>query len=148
MERNSDLLILGSALRDLTRDLMRTGRRVAGVAPLPETEVDIIKLVVHRPGMSPGRLAAELRIKPSNISAALRRLAAAGLVMRETDPADRRATRVLPTAQAIRNVHGVERARAALLDQALAALPAADRAAVLAAIPSLQALQAAVRELA
>ncbi|MDF5758343.1 hypothetical protein [Spongiactinospora sp. TRM90649] len=45
---------LGSALRDLNRDLVRASRRISGVDPLPETEADIIRLVVARPGLSPG----------------------------------------------------------------------------------------------
>ncbi|GIH78916.1 MarR family winged helix-turn-helix transcriptional regulator [Planobispora longispora] len=146
MEETSALRALGSVLRDLNRDLVRAGRRIAGVAPLPETETDIVRLVVRRPGVSPGQIAAELRMQPSNVSAALRHLTAAGLVTRESDPMDRRATRVRPTPQAVENARLMEEARAGLLHEALNDLAAEHQETLLHAIPSLRALENALRD--
>ncbi|WP_202638165.1 MarR family winged helix-turn-helix transcriptional regulator [Bailinhaonella thermotolerans] len=146
MENSSGLHALGAVLRDLNRDLLRAGRRAAAVEPLPESEADIVRLVVREPGVSPGQIAAELRMKPSNVSAGLRRLAEAGLVERVSDPADRRAARVLPTPLAVRNALLLERARAGLLEEALDTLPAAHRDALLRAIPALRALDTALRD--
>ncbi|GAA3153054.1 MarR family transcriptional regulator [Planomonospora alba] len=146
MDDTLTLRSLGTVLRDLNRTLVRRGKRAAGIEPLPETEAGIVRLVVHRPGASPGQIAAELGMQPSNVSAALRRLAEAGLVTRESDPVDRRATRVLPTSRAVENARLLEEARAELLAAALDGLTAEHREALLRAIPSLGALERALRD--
>jgi DNA-binding MarR family transcriptional regulator len=69
-------------------------------------------------------------------------LADAGLVARETDPVDGRGSLVAlsPAGRAL--LEEIRRERTSLLVNRLAALSAADRAALAAALPALEALRA------
>lgn len=144
MHRSSELRELAPVLRDLNRLLLRTGPRQAGIAPLPPSEADLLRLIVHQPGLSPGRLAAAMQMKPSNVSAALRHLAELGLVSRQVDPADRRSGRVLPTDRAVENARRIEDARARMLEEALGDLAPHQVEAILRAVPALRALERAL----
>ena len=62
----------------------------------------------------------------------------AGLVERETDPADRRIVRVKATARGTRLLYEGRRRRVASLAESLGQLPAADRAALANAVPLLE----------
>ena len=65
-----------------------------------------------------------------------------GYVLRHPDPDDGRAVQVAATPSGKGLVSGVGEARVAALSSRLAALPEADRAALLAALPALEALAA------
>ncbi|SEG55111.1 DNA-binding transcriptional regulator, MarR family [Thermomonospora echinospora] len=145
MDRHSALRELAPLLREISRTLLRVGPTRAGIDPLPASEADMLRLIVRSPGVSPGRLAAEMHMKPSNVSAALRHLTDLGLIVRETDPADRRTWRVLPTPRAVENARRIEDARARMLDEVLGELPPDHAEALLRAVPALQALERALR---
>lgn len=57
-------------------------------------------MIVHEPGTVPGHLAAVTGMRPSNVSTVLRHLTELGMIERETDPADRRSSRIMPTHKA------------------------------------------------
>ncbi|GGX89854.1 MarR family winged helix-turn-helix transcriptional regulator [Streptomyces minutiscleroticus] len=145
MDRQTALRAFTPALREVTRTLLRTGAQCAGVDPLTATEADMLRLVVREPGLSPGRIAVEMHMKPSNVSAAIRHLTELGLVSRESDPADRRAARLVPTERAVDNTRRIEDAWACMIEDALGDLPADDAEALLRALPALRSLEAAVR---
>ncbi|MBE3015739.1 MarR family transcriptional regulator [Microbispora sp. NEAU-D428] len=145
MDRLAVLRDLMPALRDTSRTLLRTGVVRSGLEPLPASEADMIRAIVREPGVSPGRLAAELQMKPSNVSTALRHLAELGLVQRESDSADRRAGRVLPTPKAVAGSRRIEETWAKVLDEVLAELPDHQAQALLDAVPALRALERALR---
>ncbi|MEW9551998.1 MarR family winged helix-turn-helix transcriptional regulator [Nonomuraea sp. NPDC050783] len=137
---------LPAVLRDVSRAVRRGAARDPGVEPLPASEVELLRIIVHRPGVSPGRLASEAGMKPSNVSAALRHLVERGLVSRESDPDDRRAARLRPTARALANARLIEESRSRFLTDTLATLPAEHREALVRAVPALRALAAALRD--
>ena len=66
--------------------------------------------------------------------------------MRETDPADRRAARLLPTPAAEARLAAWRRRRADLVRQQVAKLDEADRQALVAAVPALRLLAENLRE--
>jgi DNA-binding MarR family transcriptional regulator len=74
---------------------------VAGLEPLPNTEPAVIKQVLESPGVTVGELAATLRMRQSNVSAAVRALVDRDLVARGSSPTDRRVTRLLPTGKSL-----------------------------------------------
>jgi DNA-binding MarR family transcriptional regulator len=76
----------------------------------------------------PSEVAERLRIAPRSATEVIDALQARGLVTREPDPTDRRATRVVPTAEGERLSAVLARARRAESERLLAELPAADRA--------------------
>ncbi len=139
--RTRDLAV---ALHDLVWLLPRTldPQAETGLDPLPASELEVMRLLVRRPGLSVGEVAQELGLRPSNASAAIRGLLARGLLQRRIDKADGRIARLEPTTrgQAIRRQR--EEAWGKLLRAQLARLPGEDVASLLAAVKPLQTLAA------
>jgi DNA-binding MarR family transcriptional regulator len=134
---------LAVVLHDLAWLLPRTiGRESDPGQLLPASELEIMRLLVRRPGLSVNDTAAELRLAPANVSTALRALEARGLLERRRDPDDGRVVRLHPTAGALAHRRDQERAWGKALAQALATLPQADARRTLAATRSLRALAA------
>ncbi len=134
---------LAVVLHDLAWLLPRTiGREADPGQALPASELEIMRLLVRRPGLSVNDTAAELRLAPANVSTALRALEARGLLERRRDPADGRVVRLHPTEAALAHRSDQEQAWGTALAQALAALPKADAKRTLAATGSLRALAA------
>lgn len=71
-------------------------RQFAGLGVTP-AGFSVFALVVANPGVRPGAIAEELRVKPSNVAALVNALAAAGLVERTPDAAELRANRLHAT---------------------------------------------------
>ncbi|HUA72718.1 MAG TPA: MarR family winged helix-turn-helix transcriptional regulator [Solirubrobacteraceae bacterium] len=139
-ETPTDLAVV---LHDLAWLLPRTiGREPDPRHVLPASELEIMRLLVRRPGLSVNETAAELRLAPANVSTALRALEARGLLERRRDPADGRVVRLHPTTAALEHRRGQERAWGNALAHALDALPQAEARRTLAATPSLRALAA------
>jgi DNA-binding MarR family transcriptional regulator len=136
---------LAVVLHDLVWVLPRTISADGDSAHLlPATEFEIMRLLVRRPGLSVGETAATLRLHPANVSTALRALEARGLLERARDSGDARVVRLQPTAAALAHRHEQEQAWGAALARVLAALPADDAAALVAAAPALRALAGAL----
>ena len=132
---------LAVVLHDLAWLLPRTiGRESDPGQALPASELEIMRLLVRRPGLSVNDTAAELRLAPANVSTALRALEARGLLERRRDPDDGRVVRLHPTEAALAHRSDQELAWGNALAQALAALPKADARRTLAATPALRAL--------
>jgi DNA-binding MarR family transcriptional regulator len=134
---------LAVVLHDLAWLLPRTiGRESDPGYALPASELEIMRLLVRRPGLSVNDTAAELRLAPANVSTALRALEARGLLERRRDPADGRVVRLHPTEAALTHRSDQERAWGGALAAALNALPKAEAKRTLAATGSLRALAA------
>ena len=102
---------LAVVLHDLAWLLPRTiGREPDPGYALPASELEIMRLLVRRPGLSVNDTAAELRLAPANVSTALRALEARGLLERRRDPADGRVVRLHPTEAALTHRSDQERA--------------------------------------
>ncbi|MCP2257552.1 DNA-binding transcriptional regulator, MarR family [Streptoalloteichus tenebrarius] len=137
---------LTPALYALTRVLRFRGVAESGLAPLPPTDLDVLRFVLDSPGVGTSTLARELGLHASNVSTAVRGLVALGLVRREPDPHDRRAVQLFPTRGAEHGMALIEDSWAEIFADALATLPADQREALTAAVPALRALGAALRE--
>jgi DNA-binding MarR family transcriptional regulator len=113
-----------------------------GLEHLPQSELEVMRLLVRVPGLSVGSVARELGLQQSNASAAIRGLLARGLLERESDDRDGRVSRLVPTerAQAIRRQR--EEAWGKLLRARLAHLSTKDIEKLLSATGSLSALAA------
>ncbi|MEU2102795.1 MULTISPECIES: MarR family winged helix-turn-helix transcriptional regulator [unclassified Nocardia] len=144
MSRESDLRELDAALRELSRAVHRAAERLTRVEPLTQAQAEVLRVIVHEPGAVPGRLAAVTGMQPSNVSTVLRHLTELGLIERETDPADRRSSRILPTSKAIENAARIDAARTQLVVDALSTVDEDEVDALLAAVPALRALASAL----
>src|SRR4051812_45066920 len=64
-------------------------RNFAGLGVTP-AGYSVFALIVTNPGIRPGIIAEELRVKPSNVAALVNSLVTAGLVQRRTDASELR----------------------------------------------------------
>lgn len=135
---------LAVALFDLAWLLPRT-IGAADDEVLPLSELEVMRLLVRRPGLKVGEVASELELQPSNVSAAIRALVARGLLERRRDEHDARVVRLHPTPEAIARRDRREQAWGEELQRRLAELPARDRRILEGAAAALARLAAALR---
>jgi DNA-binding MarR family transcriptional regulator len=111
--------------------LRRNGRLLAGrpveLSSLTGSQLELVRLVRRRPGVSVAQAAEELRLAPNTVSTLVRQLTDSGLLLRRVDPADRRVARLALTAGMQRKVDAFLDRRIATLSAAIDQLPAGDR---------------------
>ncbi|GEC08255.1 MarR family transcriptional regulator [Streptomyces spinoverrucosus] len=137
---------LADALVGVQRLIRRRVRAEMPLPPLRGAEVELLGLVAARPGIGISDAARELYLASNSVSTLVNQLVRQGYLVRETDPADRRAARLLPTPAAEARLGAWRRRRADLVRRQLALLDEADRAALYAAVPALRKLAATLRE--
>lgn len=103
-------------------------------------QVEILQRLVEEPGLRVTELAARHRLATNTVSNLIQQMVLAGLVERCNDPVDRRAVTINVTAAGAAQLDGWLAANNRRLDAALHELPAPDRRAILAALPSLSRL--------
>ncbi len=135
-----------AALVDATGVLRRVLRaRMRTAWPyddLPVGQLDLLRLLVEKPGLSVSQTAELLSLAPNSVSSLVRTMVDAGLLERRADPADARAARLFPSARAARRLRRWRARRAELLAVAAAALEPADLRALLASLGALERLAA------
>jgi DNA-binding MarR family transcriptional regulator len=124
----------------MQRVLRRRAREDWPLEPLATAQVDLLRAVRLRSGITVGEAAPELHIAPNTASTLAHQLVAAGLLTRERHPDDRRAVRLVLTPAAERRMAAWHDRRQQVLDGALHRLSPADRAAVAAAVGPLRQL--------
>jgi DNA-binding MarR family transcriptional regulator len=137
---------LADALVGVQRLIRRRLRREMPDPRLRGAEVELLRLVVTRPGIGISDAAKDLGLAANSVSTLVNQLAGAGYLLRETDPADRRAARLLPTPAARTRLHEWRMRRAALVRRQVSRLDQTDRQALLAAIPALRKLADTLHE--
>lgn len=111
-----------------------TGPRLRGA------EVELLRLVESRPGVGVSEAAKELHLASNSVSTLVNQLVRDEYLVRETDPADRRAARLRLTGAAEKRLEDWHRRRAELVGGRLARLDGADHDALRAALPALRRL--------
>jgi DNA-binding MarR family transcriptional regulator len=106
---------------------------------LSRTSASVLSMLSARPHRV-SELAEAQAVAQPTMTVALQRLEARGLVHRERDPDDKRATRVVITDAGRETLARRRAARAAALAERLDALDPPARAALVAALPALHAL--------
>ncbi|ANH90115.1 MULTISPECIES: MarR family winged helix-turn-helix transcriptional regulator [unclassified Streptomyces] len=137
---------LADALVGVQRLVRRRLRAGATVTRLRGAEVELLRLVETRPGIGVSEAAKELHLAGNSVSTLVNRLVRDGQLVRETDPADRRAARLLLTEAAGARLRDWRARRVALVRDQLDRLPEADREALRAALPALRRLAENLRE--
>jgi DNA-binding MarR family transcriptional regulator len=128
---------LVDVLSAVRRALRRLEGRPGELARLSDAQVDLVRLLRRRPGLSVTEAAEELRLAPNTVSTLVGQLSAAGVVVRSVDAADRRVGR-LDLDPAIRERLAAWRDRRLdAAEAALATLPVDDRERIEAALPAL-----------
>ncbi|WP_428846854.1 MarR family winged helix-turn-helix transcriptional regulator [Nocardia terpenica] len=126
---NTELVgrLLGSFGR-LRRQVARLVGRSFDRAGVSSSQAEFLRLVGRNPGISVKAAAAELGLAPNSVSTFVTALVQAELLVRESDPDDRRVTRLRLPAAVQRGVDESRRRRYELVATALDELTAAERA--------------------
>jgi DNA-binding MarR family transcriptional regulator len=128
-------------------------RRLAGpfvtTAPLEvsTSQREVLLLVGKRAGRSVAEIADELGLAPNSVSTIVTQLVGAGLLVRETDPQDRRVGRLSLTAPAQEALDAARARRRGVLHEALDRLSPRQLADLAAGIDALEALAEELRTL-
>lgn len=131
---------LADALVGVQRLIRRRLRAGMTVPRLRGAENELLRLVEGRPGIGVSEAAKELHLAGNSVSTLVNQLVRDGHLIRETDPADRRAARLLLTEAARTRLRDWRERRAALVRHQVDRLDEADRDALRAAIPALRRL--------
>ncbi|MEU0540114.1 MarR family transcriptional regulator [Nocardia sp. NPDC005978] len=126
--------------------MLRRTRSAEGLPDLPEAQIELLRLLVATGGLAPSRAATELKVAQSTISNLVRTMSAADLVERRPLPSDGRGALLVASTRARQLLDRYDRASATVLRDTMRELPAADRHALQAALPSLRLLLVALSE--
>lgn len=113
--RDDALADLADVVLSVARKIHARTSEASDAIPLTPLEALAMQHIDRRPGITSSEFAADLSLKSSNASAALRELERKGLIRRDPDPADRRTVRVTATARASENLLRVRHTWASLL---------------------------------
>jgi DNA-binding MarR family transcriptional regulator len=134
------------AVQGIRRVVRRRVRADVPGFPLPGAQVELLRVVADHPGIGVAAAARELHLAANSVSTLVNQLVDAGLLRREADPADRRATRLELTAAAADRMAAWRRARTGLVAVALAELSEEDTKAIENALPALEKLMGVLKE--
>lgn len=137
---------LALALHDLSIRLGRFAPAKAGVEALPASELLVLRTIMASPGSSVTEVAAAAAMQPSNVSTAVRALTRRGLVDKHPHPDDRRISLLSPSALARSNKTAIDKAVTSAVSTGLRALSDDHRAALIAALPAIRALNVTLAE--
>jgi DNA-binding MarR family transcriptional regulator len=131
---------LAQTLGRLRRAVRQRTRQEWGTSPLPEAQLELLRLVRARPGLRPREAAVALGVLPNTVSTLLTTLEGMGLLERQRDGDDARCVRMHLTAAARARIADWQDRRHAVVAAALDALAPADRAAIAGSLPALDRL--------
>jgi DNA-binding MarR family transcriptional regulator len=139
---------LAEGIARLRRALRRGARAADPASTLAAAQLELLAAIAEHPGSRPGQLARRLNMRANTVTTIVNGLSALGLLERTTAEDDRRAVELTVTEAGRQAVLCWQAVNAAVLDQALSALPARQRRALAAAAPALDALACAIDRLA
>jgi DNA-binding MarR family transcriptional regulator len=111
--------------------IRRSGRRHAGrpeeLSQLTGSQLELVRLLRRRPGISVNQVAEELNLAPNTVSTLVRQLVDAEFVVRRCQEADRRVARLDLAEDLDRKMGAFLDRRMGLLVEAMRALPVHDQ---------------------
>ncbi|HJT38600.1 MAG TPA: MarR family transcriptional regulator [Actinomycetota bacterium] len=128
---------LGPVIGRLRRALKR---RLGTPSLLPDSHVEIARLLYEHPDLKVQEVAAALRLAPNTVSTLVQQLVRDGNVERETDEDDRRVARLRLTPAMRKRISRRRDERRAILEEAIGSLSQREQATIEAAIPALMRL--------
>jgi DNA-binding MarR family transcriptional regulator len=111
-----------SAMASIRRSARLLARRPLELSTLTGSQVDLVRLLRRRPGISVAQAAEELHLAPNTVSTLVRQLSDAGLVSRSADDNDRRVARLGLAAEMQQKVDAFRDRRVAALCEAMSRL--------------------------
>jgi len=137
---------LADALVGVQRLIRRRLRSAMTMPRLRGAEVELLRLVEVRQGIGISDAAKELFLASNSVSTLVNQLVRDGFMIRDTDPADRRAARLQLTETAKTRLSDWHARRAELVRGQVDRLDQADRDALRAALPALRQLAVNLHE--
>jgi DNA-binding MarR family transcriptional regulator len=137
---------LADTLVRIQRLVRRRLRRGLTQPRMRGAEVELLRLVESRPGIGISDAAKSLHLAGNSVSTLVNQLVKGGYLIRETDPADRRAARLQLTGDAVKRLADWRLRRVELVSRHVSRLDEADRDALRAALPALRKLAATLHE--
>lgn len=127
----SELEPLADELLSAMSAIRRSGRRLAGrpdeLSALTGSQLELVKLVRRRPGVSVTEAADALHLVPNTVSTLVRQLCDLGFLVRRRDESDGRVARLELTEEMGRKVGAFRDRKSAVLVDAIQQLSVADR---------------------
>lgn len=142
--RAADARALTDVVTRLRRALRRSIRTEYPWEARPVAQVEVLQSLQDSGPSRVGDVAERLRLAQSTVSVLVARLVGEGLLERGADPGDRRAAVVGLSAAGRADLRAWDAAHRRRIGRALRTLPAADQAAVVAALPALARLVTAL----
>lgn len=136
-----ELMATVAALRRMVRRRLRT---VVPGPPLRGAQLELMRVVEQQPGIGIAPAARVLHLAANTVSTLVDQLIDLGMLVRDTDPDDRRAARLWLTGSATQRLAAGRQARMELMTQVVAGLSDTEREALALALPALRALLAAL----
>jgi DNA-binding MarR family transcriptional regulator len=140
----ADSLLASTA--SMRRSGRRYGRRPVELTTLSGAQLELVRLVRRRPGLSVADAAADLRLAANTVSTLVRQLTEAGLMVRNADERDRRVARLELTPEMAEKVGAWRDRRVTALASAMARLAPADQQRLADALPVLAQLAEQLHE--
>jgi DNA-binding MarR family transcriptional regulator len=119
------------------RSARRRVRRPVELEALTGAQLELVRLIRRKPGLSVAEAALELQLAPNTVSTLVRQLGERGLLLRAVDESDRRVARLDLSREMQRKVDAWRDRRTELLGTAIGALTARDRRRLASALPAL-----------
>ncbi|WP_328828895.1 MarR family winged helix-turn-helix transcriptional regulator [Streptomyces sp. NBC_00252] len=132
-----DARLLTEAVTRLRRALRASIRTDYPWETLPMAQVELLQVLGEHSPARVSDLASRQRLAPSTVSGLIGQMITAGLVTRDVDAADRRASVVALTDAGCEKLAAWTTAHERRMDTALTALDDSDRAAIADALPAL-----------
>jgi DNA-binding MarR family transcriptional regulator len=121
----------------LQRGLRRRVRAAMPLPPLPQSQIEVLRLLHEQPGLRVQQVAAALRLAPNTTSTLVQQLMRQGYIVRHVDAADRRSASLELTPTARERLAAWRDTRVAVLGQTLEGLSPGERERLVVALPSL-----------
>lgn len=128
---------LAGLLRSLWRGVVRAARAQQHLAPLPQSQVVLLRRLFATGPATPAQLAEDLQLARPTISNLARELTEAGMIERSPSPTDKRSVYLVATETAHEVLDRFTTGRRSAVAEAMASLSDEDRETVIAALPAL-----------
>lgn len=125
LQKQADGLL--SVMASIRRSGRLLARRPVELSSLTSSQLDLVRVILRRPGVSVNQAAEELRLAPNTVSTLVRQLTDQNMVIRRSDPADRRIARLDLTSTMRRKVAAFRDRRLGTLVTAMTSLSARDQ---------------------
>jgi DNA-binding MarR family transcriptional regulator len=135
-----------TAMSSIRRGVRRLAGRPAELAALTGAQVELVRLLRRRPGLTVNQAAEELGLAPNTVSTLVRQLAGAEVLIRRVDETDRRVVHLELTREMRNRTEAFRDRRVAFLGEAIAELPQADQRRMLDTVRLLGRLSAEVND--